>query len=132
MNLELEVQFQLAVVSVVFSLVFSVIYKWISIIFSRIKLVKGILVFFLFFSFAVLYYFVIYKISNGVITIYLPLFLGLGCYIYAKFYDKYFSCLFECQFLKISSIIEIRKERYKKKWIEYKLKRKKEKENLTD
>jgi len=128
MILELEVQFQLVIVSVVYMMIFTNIYTFIDIVLRKIKVVL-IPIYFLLSS--VLYYFIVYKISNGVLSIYLPICLVLGYYLHMKFYDKYFSCIYNYLFSKLSSIINVRKDRCKK-WIEQHLKRKKRKENLIE
>lgn len=132
MKLELETQFQLSIISVVFSLFACMTYSFVTIVFKRSKLLKGIFVLAMFLLVTVLYYFSIYFISNGVLSIYIPIFLLFGYYIYYKFYDKYFSCVFEWVFFKISSIILSKKERFKKIWIERKLKKMKEKEKSIE
>ena len=128
MILELEVQFQLVITSVIFMMIFTNIYTFIDIVLKKIKIVL-IPIYFLFSS--ILYYFIIYKISDGVLSIYLPVCLIIGYYLHMKFYDKYFSCVYNYLFSKLSSIINIRKDRCKK-WIGQHLKRKKRKEKLTE
>lgn len=128
MILELEVQFQLVITSVIFMMIFTNIYTFIDIVLRKIKIVL-IPLYFLFSS--ILYYFIIYKISDGVLSIYLPVCLIIGYYLHMKFYDKYFSCVYNYLFSKLSSIINIRKDRCKK-WIGQHLKRKKRKEKLTE
>ena len=128
MILELEVQFQLVITSVIFMMIFTNMYTFIDIVLRKIKIVL-IPLYFLFSS--ILYYFIIYKISDGVLSIYLPVCLIIGYYLHMKFYDKYFSCVYNYLFSKLSSIINIRKDRCKK-WIGQHLKRKKRKEKLTE
>ena len=128
MILELEVQFQLVITSVIFMMIFTNIYTFIDIVLRKIKIVL-IPLYFLFSS--ILYYFIIYKISDGVLSIYLPVCLIIGYYLHMKFYDKYFSCVYNYLFSKLSSIINIRKDRCRK-WIGQHLKKKKRKEKLTE
>ena len=82
MILELEVQFQLVITSVIFMMIFTNIYTFIDIVLRKIKIVL-IPLYFLFSS--ILYYFIIYKISDGVLSIYLPVCLIIGYYLHMKF-----------------------------------------------
>ena len=116
--IELETQFQLCISSIVFSMFFTNIYTFIDIIFSRIKILKGVLVMISFICATLIYYYLLFIINKGKLTIYIPLFLLSGYYLHMKFYDKYFSCLYQYLFLKIHSIIIKNRERCKRVWKE--------------
>ena len=132
MILELETQFQLSIVSVVFSMIATNVYTFIEIIFKRLTIIKCMANILFFVIFSVLYYAIIYFISGGILSIYLIFFLILGYYLHMRFYDKYFSCWYDYLFLKISSIINNVKGRCSKRWKERKFKKMRKKENLTE
>ena len=129
MSLELEVQFQLVISSVIFAMIVMNIYTFISLFKCFLK--WGLTIGYFVLATCV-YYFLIYKISDGVLSIYLPFCLILGYYLHMRYYDKYFSCLYEYLFSKISSIIRNVKGRCKRLWIGRSLKKTRRKENLTE
>ena len=114
--IELEVQFQVVVASVFLGMVFTNFYTFIDIILSKSKIIRVILELSYFLSITIFYYYIIFILNNGKLSIYMPVCLALGYYLHMKFYDKYFSCLYKYWFLKIHSIIEKKKDRCKKIW----------------
>ena len=116
MILELETQFQLMITSIVYSMVITNLYTFIEIIFQKIRVLKSLAIFSLLVAASGLFYYFIYLISEGVLTIYLPVFLAAGYYLHMRFYDKYFSCLYKYLFLKLCSIIKKKKDRCKQIW----------------
>ena len=129
MILELETQFQMIIVSVIFAMVFTNIFTFIEIVLSKLRFIV-VPIYFL--TSTLMYYIMIYKISNGVLSVYLPLCLICGYYLHMRFYDKYFSCIYNYWFSRISSIIKTRKDRCKKQWIGHNLKKMKKEENLIE
>ena len=132
MILELEVQFQLVIVSIIFSMIVTNIYTFIEILLQKIKLVKNLITLSFFPFVTGVYYLIIYKISEGILSIYLVASLVLGYVLHMRFYDKYFSCLYNYLFLKISSIINNVKGRCKKSWKEHSLKKMRRKRKSTE
>ena len=116
MILELEEQFKLVITSIVFAMMVTNLYTFIDIVFSKVKSLLFIFsVLFLSFS-SIVYYVIIYSISHGVLSVYIPISLFIGYYIHMRFYDKYFSCLYNYLFCGLSSIINNIRGRWKK-WI---------------
>ena len=131
MILELESQFLLVITSVILAMVATNAYTFINILFQKLEIIKSACCLCFFFSFTCIYYFCVYCISEGILSIYLPFCLILGYYLHMKFYDKYFSCLYDYLFFKISSIINSVKGRCKK-WIGHSLKKMRKKENSIE
>ena len=121
--IELETQFKLVIVSVGFSFVFSNVYALINIALRNSKIIRFVIevVFFLFVT--SLYYCLIYVINKGILNIYMFISLIFGWFLYIRFYDKHFSCLYNYLFSKIHCIIEARKEKLIKVWKELKKKK---------
>ena len=114
--IELEVQFQLIIASIIFSMICTNIYSFINIMLSKSKVFRFFLEFCFFISCSIAYYMLIFYISEGILSVYLPFCLIVGYYLHNKFYDKYFSCLYSYLFNKFHSIIIKKKDRCKRKW----------------
>ena len=126
--IELETQFQIVSVGVLFGLFFTTLYKFIDIMLGKSKVFRAIIELCFFFTGAICYYYLIYIINRGILNVYMPAAILFGYYIYMRFYDKYFSCLYEYLFSRFNSIIKKKKDRWKKRWKELMSKiRKKEK-----
>jgi hypothetical protein len=130
--IELEVQFKLIGLSVLFAMVFTNLYTLVDIGLRKSKIVRFFVMTSYFALASIFYYYIIYKISKGMLSIYLPVSLGVGYYLHMRFYDKYFSCIYNYWFSRISSIIKTRKDRCKKRWIGHNLKKMKKEENLIE
>ena len=126
--IELEVQFQIVISSIIFGMVFTNLYTFIEIMFKKSKVFRSVLELCFFIAVSVLYYLMIFKINKGVLSVYMPICLILGYYLHMKFYDKHFSCLYDYMFNKVSSIIYKKKTRLVRAWKEVVVKKiKKEK-----
>ena len=120
--IELETQFQIVIGSVLFGMFLTSLYKFIDIMLGKSKVFRLIVESCFFLTSSLGYYCFIYVINKGILTVYMPVCLLLGYYLYMKFYDKYFSCLYEYLFSKFHSIIKKKKDRWKKRWRELKSK----------
>ena len=116
--IELETQFQIVILSILFGMIGTNLYSLITSIFRNSKVFKAILELCFFITFAISYYYFIYILNNGILNVYMPVFLLVGYYLHMKFYDKHFSFVYNCLFQKFSSIIKKRKDRWKKLWKE--------------
>lgn len=116
--IELETQFQIIFLSILFGIISAMIFSFLSTMLKNSKVIRAILELCFFPFFSIFYYYLIYLINNGVLSIYMPVFIILGIYLYKKFYDKHFSYVYDCLFKKVSSIIKIRKDRWRKLWKE--------------
>lgn len=114
--IELEVQFQIVVVSIVFGMVFTNLYTFLDIFLGKSKVFRSMIELCFFLIVSILYYMLIYKINKGMLSIYMPVCLGLGYFLHMRFYDKHFSCLYKYLFSLTCSIINKKKDRWKKKW----------------
>ena len=116
--IELEVQFQIVIGSILFGLVATNIYTFIDIIFKKSKVLKGLIELCFFIIVSGGYYCFVYIINKGIFNVYMPASLLLGRYLHYRFYDKYFSCIYEYIFSKIHCIINIKKRKWRKIWKE--------------
>lgn len=121
--IELEAQFKIVISSVVFSLCFSNIYRLIDVLLRNSKIFRFVLEISFFLFVSALYYLLVYKINKGILNVYMPISLIAGYYLYMRFYDKHFSCLYKYLFSKLHSIIDVRKDKCKKLWKELKKKK---------
>lgn len=126
--IELEMQFQIVIASILFGLVASNIYSFINIMLQTSKVLKAISELCFFIIAAFFYYYLMYIINKGIFSIYMPLSILVGRYLHYKFYDKYFSCVYEYIFSKIHCIIKIQKGKWAKRWKELTKKKAKEAE----
>ena len=126
--IELEVQFQIVISSIIFGMLFTNLYTFIDIMFKKSKVFRSFLELCFFVIVSILYYMLIFKINKGVLSVYMPICLILGYFLHIKFYDKYFSYLYDNLFNKVSCIIYKKKTRLVRTWKEVVVKRiKKEK-----
>ena len=126
--IELEVQFQIVISSIIFGMLFTNLYTFIDIMFKKSKVFRSFLELCFFVIVSILYYMLIFKINKGVLSVYMPICLILGYFLHMKFYDKYFSYLYDNLFNKVSCIIYKKKTRLVRTWKEVVVKRiKKEK-----
>lgn len=126
--IELEVQFQIVISSIIFGMLFTNLYTFIDIMFKKSKVFRSFLELCFFVIVSILYYMLIFKINRGVLSVYMPICLILGYFLHIKFYDKYFSYLYDNLFNKVSCIIYKKKTRLVRTWKEVVVKRiKKEK-----
>lgn len=116
--IELEIQFQLIIVSVISGMLVTNLYTLVDILLRNSKIIRFFVELSYFVVATIIYYFVIYKISNGVLTVYLPICLIGGCWLHMRFYDKHFSCLYKYLFSKFHSIIDSRKVKIVRLWKE--------------
>ena len=124
--IELEVQFQIVIVSVVFGMIFTNLYSFIDIMLNKSKVFRGLIELCFFLSGAIGYYSIIYIINNGALSVYMPVCLLFGRYLHKRFYDKYFSSLYKYIFSRFHSIIEKRKRKWRLLWKELTTKKTKE------
>lgn len=110
--IELETQFQIVFVSILFGMVVTNIDTFIRSILRNSKVIKFFLELCFFIFVSIFYYYLIYVLNKGILSIYLPVFLILGVYLHLKFYDKHFSYAYDCLLKKISSIIKKKKDRW--------------------
>lgn len=104
--IELEVQIQLLVFSFLAGIIFAGIYSVFNFIMYRCnKFIRFLFEAPLFIIFTVIYFYLNYRIGEGILNIYYLLFLALGIFVYQKFYAS--------SFLKLCSKIK----RYLKKTI---------------
>lgn len=129
--IELEAQFKLIIVSVIFAMIATNFYTLLDILLRKSKVFRFIIELCFFLIMAGLYYFVIYKINDGILTIYIPMCLFFGYYLHMRFYDKHFSCLYKYLFLPIHSIIDKGKAKWYKLWKEL-IKKKSKKRQSTE
>lgn len=120
--IELEVQFQIVFLSIIFGMVATNLYKFIDIILGKSKVFRLFIELCFFLTISVFYYYFIFIINNGILSIYMPVCLLGGYYIHMRFYDKYFSCVYEYLFSKFHSIIEKKRDRWKRRWKELMIK----------
>ena len=116
--IELEVQFQVVIASIVFAMAATNLYTFIDILFKKSKVFRSFLELCFFIIVSVSYYALIYILNKGVLNVYMPICLIFGYYLHMKFYDKYFSCLYNYLFTRVSSIINKKKTRVVKVWKE--------------
>lgn len=112
--MELEVQFQVFFMSILFGMYLLSFYQFINNFFCK----NTILRFFFelpFFTFNFLfYYFFLFKLNGGIFNIYLILGLLIGFYIHQKFYAQKFLLYYEFISNKFNAIIQKKKARRKK------------------
>ena len=70
--IELEVQFKIVIVSIVFSMFFTNLYTLIDIMLRRSKVFRSIMELCFFIIVSISYYYIVYKINKGILTIYMP------------------------------------------------------------
>ena len=116
--IELEVQFQVVIASIVFAMTATNLYTFIEILFKKSKVFRSFLELCFFIMASVCYYALIFVLNKGILNVYMPICLILGYYLHMKFYDKYFSCLYDYLFTKVSSIINKKKARVVRVWKE--------------
>ncbi len=116
--IELEVQFQIVISSVLFGMIFTNLYTFIESMFRKSKVFRGVLELCFFIIASVLYYLLIFILNKGILNVYMPFSLILGYLIHMKFYDKHFSYLYDYLFNKISSIINNKKNKVVRVWKE--------------
>lgn len=114
--IELEVQFQIVVVSVVFGMICTNLYTFLNIWLGKSKVFRSMCELCFFLSISSVYYYIVFKINKGILSIYMPICLFVGYYLHMRFYDKYFSCFYQYLFSSFHSIIIKRKERCKRVW----------------
>ena len=124
--IELEIQFKIVIASIVYGMFITNLYTFIDIILGKSKVFKGVSELCFFSISSGCYYLLMYKINMGVLSVYMPVCLLFGWFLHMKYYDKYFSCLYEYIFLKIHCIISKKRKKWQKRWKE--LIRKKTKE----
>ena len=129
--IELETQFQIVIISTVLGMVFTNLYTMFNILLRNSKVVRFVTELIYFCLASIFYYWIIYVVNDGILTIYMFVFLLVGYYIHMKFYDKHFSCLYKYLFSKIHCIIDIRREKWRRKWKEILL-RKAKKQKSTE
>ncbi len=112
--MELEVQFQVFFMSILFGMYFLCFWQFL----NRIFLYKYVIRFFfelLFFVFNFLfYYFLLFKLNGGIFNIYLLIGVFIGFFIHHKFYASKFLAFYEFILCKITAIIKKIKPRWKK------------------
>ena len=114
--IELTVQFQLIISSIIFGMVSTNLYTLIDIMLRKSKVFRSLIELCFFLIISTLYYFLIYKVNNGILNVYLPFCLLFGFYLHMKFYNKHFSCLYKYVFSKMHSIIDKKRGKWKKVW----------------
>lgn len=124
--IELEVQFQIIISTIVFSMFFTNLYTCINILLRKSKVFRSLIELCFFALTSVLYYLLIYRINKGILSVYIPVCLLFGWYLHMKFYDKYFSCFYKYIFSKIHSIIDLQRSKWHKLWKELMTKKTKE------
>ena len=127
--IELEVQFQIIISTIIFSMVVTNLYTCLDILLRRSKIFRSIIELCFFLSVSGLYYLLVYKINKGILSVYMPACLLLGWYLHMKFYDKYFSCFYKYVFSKFHSIIDLQRSKWHKLWKELITKKTKEVES---
>ena len=116
--IELEAQFQVIIATVIFSMIMCNLYSLFDILLRK-SVVLRFFIEVLFFSFgAILYYYLLFYINNGILNIYIPVCFIVGYYLHNKFYDKYFSCLYSYLFNKFHCIIDKKRDGCKNRWRE--------------
>ena len=112
--MELEVQFQIFFMTILFGMYLLCFWQILNKTFQN----KIIIRFFFelpFFIFNFLfYYFILFKLNNGIFNIYLLLALLIGFYIHQKFYSPKILTYYEFLLKKINAIISKRKKRRNK------------------
>ncbi len=110
--MQLEVQFQVLSMSVIFGMYLLSSWQFLNRVFYKHNIIR----FFFelpFFSFNfLLYYFMLFKLNNGIFNIYLFLGLIIGFYIHQKFYAPKILLFYEFILKKINVIIK-----KSKRWI---------------
>ena len=127
--IELEVQFQIVIASVVFGMVVTNLYTCVDILLRKSRVLRSLIEFVFFTVASSGYYLLIYKINKGILSVYMPVCLLLGWYLHMKFYDKYFSYFYKYIFSKFHSIIDLQRSRWCRLWKELKVKKTKEVES---
>ena len=112
--MELEVQFQILFVSILFGMYLLSFWQ----LLNRIFLKKIIIRFFFELPFFILnflfYYFLLFKLNGGVFNIYLLLGIFIGFFIHQKFYASKILLFYEFILNKVNGIIKNIKMRCKK------------------
>ena len=112
--MELEVQFQVFFMSIIFGMYLLCFWQFLNRLFYK----KIILRFFFelpFFIFNFLfYYFLLFKLNGGIFNIYLILAVLIGFFIHQKFYAPKILLFYEFIFKKFNDIILKTKKRWKK------------------
>lgn len=116
--IELETQFLIVLSSVGFSWFFTGVYYLLDSLLRNSKVFRFFVELLFFSLVAILYYLLVYKVNNGLLNVYMIVSLMLGYYLYVKFYDKHFSCLYKYLFSKLHSIIDTRRDKCKRLWKE--------------
>ena len=129
--IELTVQFQLVISSVIFSMIATNLYTLIDIMLRKSKVFRSVIELCFFIIVSTTYYYLVYKINKGIFSVYLPICLIVGYYLHMRFYDKHFSCLYKYLFSKIHSIIDKRRGKWQRLWKEV-IKKKIEKAKSTE
>lgn len=110
--MELEVQFQVFFMSIIFGMYLLSFWQLLDRIFKNKKIIRFFFELPFFILNALLYYFFLFKLNNGVFNIYLPLGLVIGFYIHQKFYATKILLFYEFILKKINAIIKA-----SKRWI---------------
>ena len=112
--MELEVQFQVFFMSILFGMYLLSFWQFFDILFKN-KFITRFFFETLFFTFNFLfYYYLLFKLNAGIFNIYLPLALFIGFFIHQKFYAPKILLFYKCIFQKIHAIISKVKKGMKK------------------
>lgn len=90
-------QFQIILISYLFGMIFLACYDIFNRTFYKLKgkLVRFVFELIFFSVLVTIYYFVIFLINDGILSIYMPLFLIIGGLVYLKFVSSPLQCLYE-------------------------------------
>ena len=109
--MELEVQFQVFFMSIIFGMYLLSFWQFLNRVFLHKVFLRFFFELFFFVFNFLLYYFLLFKLNDGVFSIYLLIGLTIGFFLYQKFYASKFLSLYEVVFKKINGIIVKKKKR---------------------
>ena len=113
--MELEVQFQIFFMSILFGMYLLSSWQLLNRIFFHKYIIIRFFFELLFFTLNfIFYYYLLFKLNGGVFSIYLIIGLTIGFFFHQKFYAPKFLSLYEFILKKINVIISKRKVRRKK------------------
>lgn len=103
--MELEVQFQIFFMSILFGMYLLSSWQFLNRIFYQKIFVRCFFELPFFVANFLFYYFLLFKLNGGIFNIYLLFGLFIGFFLHQKFYAPKFLLLYECILKKINDII---------------------------
>ena len=112
--MELEVQFQIFFMSIIFGMYLLSSWQFLNRLFHKSILFRFFFETLFFILNALFYYFLLFKLNGGIFNIYLLLALFIGFFIHQKFYAPKILLFYEFILKKFNAIIIKNKKRWKK------------------